>query len=455
MTDNTLESTDAGGAWTPYRAVLSDRTTALVLAVTFVGVLSNVLPAALPGIATALGVADDRAGLLISAYQLPSVVIIPIVAGVSDLYGRRTALIPSIMLFGAAGVGMYWAPGFPSLLALALVLGVGGAAIVPLTVTILADLYRGARNSTAQGLRVGVIGLAALTVPAAAGYAAEIAWNVPFLLFGLAIPVGLLAAARLAETVDIDPTSSVGGPAGTDARTETDDTDPDADGGLGAGASADPEPDPTPRSIRSRITGYAAAVRVELRDRTLAILLAGGVVRGFVMYGVVTFVPLFAVRRLDASLFAAGALLSLRGVGYLTVSPLAGIVVARAGRRSALAVAMGAIGAALVAIPAAPTPLALGLPVLLFTLGDALLDPVLKDAVSSSARPSYRAGVVNALYLLKRFAQAASPAALGVVLAVAGFGTLFRLVGLIALCYLAAFIVLVAPTDVRFAADPG
>jgi len=173
---------------------------------------------------------------------------------------------------------MYRAVGFPSLLALALLLGVGGAATFPLPVTILADLYRGARNSTAQGLRVGVIGLTTLTVPAAAGYAAEVAWNAPFLLFGLAVPVGLLAGVRLAETVDATPSggaeSSTEPGDGPDARDADPDPGPDPDGGPEAATA------PAPASVRGRIAEYAAAMRAELRDRTLA----DGVVGGFVMY---------------------------------------------------------------------------------------------------------------------------------------------------------------------------
>lgn len=388
------ESPGAGGTG------LADRQTVLVLVITFVGTLGTALPPALPGIADALGVPDGRVGLLITFFKVPSILVIPFAAGVADLYGRRTVLLPSIALFGVAGFGMYFPRSFRLLLALALLTGIGAAAIFPITVTVLGDLYEGARNSAAQGLRVGVVGVGAVSVPAATGYLSGLSWNYPFLLFGLALPALALSYAFLEES---RPGRASNG------------------------------------RLRAVMRRYGDALRRELADPNLDLLVLGGFVRGFVRFAVLTFVPLFAVRALGASLFQGGAILSVRGLGYVLVSPLAGRVVARLDRKRGLVGALSVCALSLVTIPFAPDLRALVGLVFLYAVGDALFDPVTKDAVTAMARPDYRAGVVNALYVAKRTAQTISPAAFGFVLALAGFDALFVLAGLVVAVYLCVF----------------
>ena len=241
---------------------------------------------------------------------------------------------------------------------------------------------------------VGMLGAAAAT-----GYLSGLSWNYPFLLFGLALPAVALSYAFLDES---RPRQASNG------------------------------------RLRAVMRRYADALRRELADPNLDLLVLGGFVRGSVRFAVLTFVPLFAVRALGASLFQGGTILSVRGLGYVLISPLAGRVVARLDRKRTLVGALSVCALSLVTIPFAPDLHALVGLVFLYAVGDALFDPVTKDAVTRWT-PDYRAGVVNALYVAKRTAQTISPPAFGFVLALAGFDALFVLAGLFVASYLCVF----------------
>ncbi|WP_255171386.1 MFS transporter [Natrononativus amylolyticus] len=386
-----------------YLRVASDHQIALILATTLTGMLEAALAPALPAIASALGVSDSRVGLLITFFKVPSILVIPIGAVVADRYGRRAVLLPSLFLFGSGGVAMYFLETFALLLAFAVVMGVGAAVIFPITVTMLGDICTGPANAAAQGFRVAIVGIGAISIPALSGYLSGLSWNAPFLLFALAFPMLIGAHLFLRET--IQPTVSAGD-------------------GLG---------------VRSVTRQYGGAIRNELLEPSLRILVVGGFVRGFIRYAVLTFIPLFAVRVMGASLFEAGALLSIRGFAYVFVSPISGLIVAQIGRKRALLASMAVSTGALIAIPFAPDLVVLSVFVLCYFVGDALFDPVMKDTVTSMGHPEYLAGIVNTLYTLKRAGQTVSPVLFGFVLAVTGYEALFVLAGVVVFAYFVAF----------------
>lgn len=395
----TRDTTGTGDGASTYRQVLSNGQIAVILAVTFVGMLEAAIAPALPAIADSLDVSASRTGLVVTAFKLPSILLIPIGAIVADRYGRRTVLLPSLLVFGTGGVAVAVLDSFPSVLAMALLMGAGGAVIFPITVTVIGDVCSGAANAAAQGFRVAIVGVGAITIPTASGYLAGISWNYPFLLFVLAFPVLAVAYLVLEETAEV--TSSTAG-------------------------------------TRDLLEQYGTAMRVELAEPAVRVLVAGGFVRGFVRYGVLTFVPLFAVQALGASIFQAGVLLSIRGVAYVLVSPGSGLVVERIGRKRALLVAL-CLTTAVFAIPFASDVRVLAAVVLAYFIGDALFDPVMKGTVTTIGHPDYLAGVVNSLYALKRTGQTVSPVFFGFVLAVSGYDALFVSAGVIVVAYLTFF----------------
>lgn len=185
-----------------YPALLSDVRLWIVLLVTAAGILGNILPPALPALAAGLNVGDETVGYVITAYKLPSVLIIPLAAVVAGIYGRRMVLIPSLLLYGAVGTAMFFITSFSLMLLFALFLGVGAAAIHPIGVTLLGDFFKGARNSAGQGIRVCVVGIGAILIPAATGYVSGVQWSAPFLFFLLTFPILAVVYVFLHEPVE-------------------------------------------------------------------------------------------------------------------------------------------------------------------------------------------------------------------------------------------------------------
>ncbi|MFB6131671.1 MAG: MFS transporter, partial [Salinigranum sp.] len=105
-------------------------------------------------------------------------------------------------------------------------------------------------------------------------------------------------------------------------------------------------------TIRNQLT---SARREITSDRSLGVLVFGGFARDLTRYGILTFVPLFAVQFLHASYFQAGLVLSVRGVSRLVFAPLAGRVTARYSRKRALVGALGVSTASVLFMGLAPS----------------------------------------------------------------------------------------------------
>lgn len=386
-----------------YVELLTDRRLAIVLLIAFTGTVGSILPPSLPGITSGLNVSDSTVGHVITAYKLPSILIIPFAAALADVYGRRAVLFPSLLLFGVAGSMMFFVGSFPGILLAALLLGIGAASIFPLTVTLLGDYFQDERNSIGQGMRVGLIGLGIILFPAVAGYLSGFRWNFPFLLFLLVFPALGVVYVSLEEPIRNDAPK---------------------------------------RGIWRIVTDYTRTIRNEISDPALGILIGGGFARDFSRYALITFVPLFAVRVLDATLFEAGLLLSVRGLITILIAPFAGALVSHFARKHLLVGSLVVSSVSLLLLPFASELRLVFLLVACHTIGDAVFDPVIKGTISAMSRDEYRGGIVNVLYLLKRIAQTTSPAAFGLMLSVSGFELLFASSGMFVVLYIVAFLVL-------------
>ena len=388
-----------------YRSLVTDPTLLAMMLVAFVVMFGYEVPAPiLSRIAEGVGVTDARVGLVMTAFAVPGVLFVPLTGLLADLYGRRLVLVPSLVLFAAAGLATVAVGDFPTLLGLRALQGLAFAGILPISVVVLGDVYEAADGSAAQGFRTSAAGAAVTVVPPVAALLAGYGWNVPFLLFGLVFLVAVVVVVAVPETGE---------------ALETD------------------------AGVVETLRGYATGVRTELTDGDLGVFVVGGFVRGFVRLAVLTFVPLFAVRVLDASLVEAGLVLSARGVARLLLPPLAGVVTGRFSRTAGLAGALGIGAVSCALVPFAPTVLWAGVLVFGFTVGDAFVSPLLKDAVASRAGDDHRAGVINSMYVCQNGGEAVSPAAFGVVLAAGGFVPVFLLGAAVFVGYLVAVLTVV------------
>ena len=388
-----------------YISLARDGRLVAVALVSFCATLgSNVASAALPAMANGLAVSDTRIGLVMTVFSLFAMIFVPFTGALADAYGRRRVLLPSILGFGLAGSAIAFVGTFEAVLLLRAVQGVAFAAIMPLTVTLLGDLYTGSSASAAQGFRTATNGIGSSLVPAASGVLAGIAWSYPFLIYLLFAPVLGIAVRYLPEP------ARNGGAASDEVMT---------------------------------VRRYVRRVRSEITQVDLGVLLFGESVRDFIRYGLITFVPLFAVRVLGASFAQAGAVLSARGIAYIIVSPLSGAIVAGLSRKRVLIGALLLSGCSALAMSVAPGVIWLGVLLATYTVGDSLFSPVIKDSVTALASDERRGGIVSTMNTLKYAGQTAAPAFFGVVLAALGFNYIFYISMVVAVTYSAVLFLVV------------
>jgi ACDE family multidrug resistance protein len=172
---------------------------AALCAVPFLMVLGNsMLIPVLPQIRTVLHLTQLQTGLLITAFSVPAGLVIAFVGILSDRLGRRTVIVPSLLLYGLAGAlaglaAVALRQPYEALLGARILQGVGAAGTAPVAMTLVGDLFQSKERPTALGLLEAANGLGKVLSPVLGAGAALLAWYAPFFVYAvLAVPVALL-----------------------------------------------------------------------------------------------------------------------------------------------------------------------------------------------------------------------------------------------------------------------
>ena len=158
----------------------------------FMAMLDNlVMTNALPVIRTDLDATVEELQWFVNAFTLTFATFILMAAALGDRYGRRTLFVIGILVFTIASVFSALSTEPWMLIASRAVQGLGAAAVMPLSLTLIAGAVVPRLRPLAIGIWGGVAGLGVAAGPLVGGAVVE-GWNWQA-IFWLNIPVGIIA----------------------------------------------------------------------------------------------------------------------------------------------------------------------------------------------------------------------------------------------------------------------
>ena len=178
-------------------------TLAIVSVALFMVTLDNlVVTNALVSIRQDLGASLEQLEWTVNAYTLSYAVFLLSAAALGDRLGRRAVFVAGLGIFTIASAAAAMAPSTGALIAARAIQGLGGAVIMPLSLTLLSDAFAGEKRGLALGIWSGVSGLGVALGPVVGGAVVEgFSWH---WIFWLNVPIGIalvpVALAVLSES---------------------------------------------------------------------------------------------------------------------------------------------------------------------------------------------------------------------------------------------------------------
>ncbi|MGW6281851.1 MFS transporter [Kribbella sp. NPDC055071] len=174
---------------------------------TFMVTLDNlVVTNALPVIKTELGASLSDLQWFVNAYTLSFAALLLTAAAIGDRLGRRRIFLAGIALFTLASAVCALATEPWMLIGARAIQGVGAAAVMPLSLTLLAGAVPEKQRSAAIGIWGGISGLGVAVGPVVGGAVVDgLNWQ---WIFWLNVPIGVLAIVLAARVL----TESKGAP---------------------------------------------------------------------------------------------------------------------------------------------------------------------------------------------------------------------------------------------------
>lgn len=174
-----------------------------ILLVLFTGVLMGALDIAivgpaLPAIRSFFGVDDRAAAWIFTIYVLFNLVGTPLMAKLSDLFGRRSIYMLDVLLFALGSLLVALSPTFGVLLLGRAVQGLGAGGIFPVASAVIGDTFPPEKRGSALGLIGAVFGIAFLIGPILGGILLIFGWH---WLFVINLPVAAVIIAVSMRTL--------------------------------------------------------------------------------------------------------------------------------------------------------------------------------------------------------------------------------------------------------------
>jgi EmrB/QacA subfamily drug resistance transporter len=193
-TGDTSETAAPAKAAIGFRSERGPVLVAVMLATALVALDATIIATAVPSIVRDIG-GFSQFPWLFSIYLLTQAVTTPLYGKASDVVGRKPVLFLGIGIFLAGSVlcGIAWS--MPTLIVARAVQGIGAGAVLPVTITIVGDLYSVQERARVQGYIASVWGLAAVLGPTLGGVFSEYAsWR---WIFFINLPVGAVTVWML------------------------------------------------------------------------------------------------------------------------------------------------------------------------------------------------------------------------------------------------------------------
>jgi EmrB/QacA subfamily drug resistance transporter len=158
----------------------------------FMATLDNlVMTNALPVIHKALDASVEELQWFVNAYTLSFATFILMAVALGDRFGRRTVFTIGIVIFTLASAGAALSTSPTELIVARAVQGLGGAALMPLSLTLLAGSVSKRMRPLAIGIWGGISGLGVAAGPLVGGAVVE-GWNWEA-IFWINVPIGIIS----------------------------------------------------------------------------------------------------------------------------------------------------------------------------------------------------------------------------------------------------------------------
>jgi EmrB/QacA subfamily drug resistance transporter len=175
----------------------------LSLCLLVVALDNTVVNVALPTLVRDLGATGSELQWIVDVYVLVFAGLLLIAGSISDRIGRKRVLLAGLLIFGVGSVGSAFAGTASHLIALRALMGVGGALIMPSTLSITTNMFSGKERGRAIGVWAGVGGIGIIIGPLLGGWLLQRFWwgsvfliNVPVIVVALVAGLALIPESR-------------------------------------------------------------------------------------------------------------------------------------------------------------------------------------------------------------------------------------------------------------------
>jgi len=325
---------------------------------------NTILNVALPTIERELDATSGQLQWIVDSYTLVFAGLLLTMGALGDRFSRRGALAAGLLIFGSASLASAFAESATMLITTRALMGVGGALIMPTTLSILTNVFPAEERPKAIGIWAAVAGIGVGVGPAAGGFLIEqFDWtavflvNVPIVIAALVAIPKLVPDSRDPEEARLDPVGALLSTVGLGLLTAAIIEAPDAGwtnhvilAGFGSAAvvlsafviwelhTSSPMLNVRLFRIR-RFTGASGAVTLVF----------------FALFGAIYFLTQYMQEVLDYTPLQAGVRMLPIAAGLIVGGPLSAKLAGRFGTRAVVAAGLTVVAGALLLLSGAET----------------------------------------------------------------------------------------------------
>jgi len=178
---------------------------------------NTILNVALPSVVRSLGATSSQLQWIVDAYAIVFAGLLLTMGALGDRVGRKWVFMGGLVVFGAGSALAAWSATPDRLTAARAVMGVGAAALMPCTLSILTNVFTAERDrARAIGIWSGTAGIGLAVGPVLGGFLLVHYWwgavfliNVPIAVAGLVATVFLVPDSRNPDAARPDPVGTV------------------------------------------------------------------------------------------------------------------------------------------------------------------------------------------------------------------------------------------------------